>query len=59
MFRLTTSVACALVLTAQLAEAQSRQTYVQFDPFTVKGVLYRPDGGEPGIGVLLIHRVNN
>ena len=40
--------------------AQSRQTYVQFDPFTVKAVLYRPDSGDrPEVGVLLIHRVNN
>ena len=53
-------VACVALLAAQPASAQSRQTYVQFDPFTVKAVLYRPDSGDrPDIGVLLIHRVNN
>ena len=42
------------------AAAQSRPIYIPFDPFTVKGALYRPDNGsEPDIGVLLIHRVNN
>ena len=49
---------CAL--SAQLASAQSRPTYIQFDPYTVKGALYRPDrGGDADIGILLIHRVNN
>ena len=47
------------LLTPQPALAQSRPVYVQFDPFTVKAVLYRPDSGEPEVGVLLIHRVNN
>ena len=42
------------------ALAQSNPTYVPFDPFTTKGVLYRPDGNrDPEIAVLLIHRVNN
>ena len=43
------------------ARAQGRPPlYVQFDPYTVKGALYRPDSGdEPAVGVLLIHRVNN
>jgi alpha-beta hydrolase superfamily lysophospholipase len=50
----------AIVSAVQPASAQSRQTYVQFDPFTVKAVLYRPDSGDrPEVGVLLIHRVNN
>ena len=54
------SVAFFLALSAQLASAQSRPTYIQFDPYTVKGALYRPDGGgNADIGVLLIHRVNN
>lgn len=40
--------------------AQSRPIYIQFDPYTVKGALYRPDSGdEPAVGVLVIHRVNN
>jgi pimeloyl-ACP methyl ester carboxylesterase len=35
-------------------------TYVEFEPFGVKGALYRPDSSrERNIGVLLIHRVNN
>ena len=42
------------------ARAQSRPVYLQFDPYTVKGALYRPDSGDdPVVGVLLIHRVNN
>ena len=45
---------------AQAAWAQRAPLYVQFDPYTVKGALYRPDSGDaPAIGVLLIHRVNN
>jgi pimeloyl-ACP methyl ester carboxylesterase len=48
---------CAGVLPAR---AQSNPTYVPFDPFTTKGVLYRPDGNRnPEIAILLIHRVNN
>ena len=55
-----TAAAFVALLAAAPASAQSRQTYVQFDPFTVKAVLYRPDSGDrPEIGVLLIHRVNN
>ena len=53
----------ALVLTALSVEpvrTQSRPIYIQFDPYTVKGALYRPDSGDdPAVGVLLIHRVNN
>jgi pimeloyl-ACP methyl ester carboxylesterase len=42
------------------AAAQIPPTYVQFDPFTVKGALYRPDPSrERDVAVLLIHRVNN
>ena len=60
MIRAALSVAVCLALSVQLAAAQSRPTYVQFDPYTVKGALYRPDGGgNPDIGVLIIHRVNN
>src|SRR4030095_11650432 len=34
--------------------------YVQFDPYTVKGALYRPDASrERNVAVLLIHRVHN
>ena len=46
---------------ARRLEAQTPQpTYVEFEPFGVKGALYRPDSSrERNIGVLLIHRVNN
>ena len=48
------------IAAVQAAWAQSRPIYLQFDPYTVKGALYRPDSGDqPTIGVLLIHRVNN
>ncbi len=48
------------VAAVQAAWAQRAPLYVQFDPYTVKGALYRPDSGDaPTIGVLLIHRVNN
>jgi len=49
----------SFLLGAQAAWAQSNPTYVQFENFTVKGVLYTPDSGEPHVAVLLIHRVNN
>lgn len=50
-----------LALAVPAARAQTPQpTYVQFDPFTVKGALYRPDPSrERDTAVLLIHRVNN
>jgi len=48
------------IAAVEAAWAQSRPIYLQFDPYTVKGALYRPDSGDqPTIGVLLIHRVNN
>jgi pimeloyl-ACP methyl ester carboxylesterase len=54
------AVALLLTATAATVGAQSRPIYVQFDPYTVKGALYRPDsGGQPEVAVLLIHRVNN
>ena len=43
----------------QLALAQPRPEYIQFEPPTVKGALYRPESGEADIGILIIHRVNN
>jgi pimeloyl-ACP methyl ester carboxylesterase len=56
-----TALVAAVIAAASVADvaAQNRPIYLQFDPYTVKGALYRPDGGEPDIGVLLIHRVNN
>jgi pimeloyl-ACP methyl ester carboxylesterase len=56
------AIACATLVGpgALPARAQSNPTYVPFDPFTTKGVLYRPDGRhDPEIAILLIHRVNN
>jgi hypothetical protein len=48
------------LLCAHRAVAQIPPTYVQFDPFTVKGALYRPDPSrERDVAILLIHRVNN
>ena len=45
---------------ARRLEAQITPTYVEFEPFGVKGALYRPDPSrERNTGVLLIHRVNN
>jgi pimeloyl-ACP methyl ester carboxylesterase len=59
VFRLAAIVSCVAMMAAPAA-AQSRPMYLQFDPYTVKGALYRPDGGgDPDVGVLLIHRVNN
>ena len=53
-------VALLTALWVEPARTQSRPIYIQFDPYTVKGALYRPDSGdEPAVGVLLIHRVNN
>ena len=62
--RLAVSLACLLLLSLaspQTAGAQGRAPlYVQFDPYTVKGALYRPESvDEATVGVLLIHRVNN
>jgi hypothetical protein len=50
-----------VVLIAARAHAQQpRPLYIQFDEFTVKGALYRPEPGrERNVAVLLIHRVNN
>ena len=53
-------VVLALGLGPTQVRAQSNPTYIQFDPFTAKGVLYRPDTRRaPDVAVLLIHRVNN
>lgn len=58
--RVASLVVVLTVAAAQAAWAQRAPLYVQFDPYTVKGALYRPDSADaPTIGVLLIHRVNN
>lgn len=56
----------AFVLTAVILaiapplRAQSRPTYIQFTPGSVKAVLYVPDSGPaPHVAVLLIHRTAN
>jgi hypothetical protein len=50
---------CGLALAAP-AFAQSNPIYVQFSPGSVKGALYKPDGGPaPHVAVLLIHRTSN
>jgi hypothetical protein len=58
--RVASLIAFFAAAAVQAAWAQRPPLYVQFDPYTVKGALYRPDSGDaPTIGVLLIHRVNN
>ena len=55
-------VACLLLVSraaSRDATAQTSPIYVQFDPFTVKGALYRPSESPRDVAVLLIHRVNN
>jgi hypothetical protein len=49
----------ALTGPVSVATAQTSPIYVQFDPFTVKGALYRPAESPRDVAVLLIHRVNN
>lgn len=57
--RIAQLTAYGLALSAPLF-AQSNPTYVPFSPGTVKGALYRPDGGPaPHVAVLLIHRTSN
>jgi len=48
-----------LLTAARSLWAQPRPEYVQFQPVTVKGALYRPDSRESEIGILMIHRTNN
>jgi hypothetical protein len=49
-----------LVVAPQWLPAQSNPLYIQFNPGTVKGALYKPDSGPaPTTAVLLIHRTSN
>ena len=48
-----------LLMDACPAWAQRPPEYIQFQPVNVKGALYRPGSGDPEIGILMIHRVNN
>jgi len=60
--RLETTVLLVVTMLAIAvrSDAQAPPVYLQFDPYTVKGALYRPDAGrERPVAVLLIHRVNN
>ena len=45
---------------ASASFAQSNPLYVQFNPSTVKGALYKPDiGPAPHVAILLMHRTGN
>ena len=60
--RVLTVILLSLIvgLAPRSLDAQIIPTYVQFDPYTVKGALYRPrEERARSVGVLLIHRVNN
>ena len=60
--RVRTVILLSLIvgLAPRSLDAQITPTYVQFDPYTVKGALYRPRKERArNVGVLLIHRVNN
>ena len=50
----------ALLAVSSPLLAQSRPTYIQFSPGSVKGALYVPDSGPaPHVAVLVIHRTAN
>jgi pimeloyl-ACP methyl ester carboxylesterase len=52
--------AAVALATAALSLGQSNPTYIQFNPSTTKGALYRPDAGpRPRAGVILTHRTAN
>jgi hypothetical protein len=59
MTRIVWLLAGLLLVLPGRATAQTSPTYVQFDPFTVKGALYRPADSPRDVALLLIHRVNN
>jgi len=45
---------------AALCFGQSNPLYIQFQPLTVKGALYKPESGPgPHVAVLVIHRTAN
>jgi pimeloyl-ACP methyl ester carboxylesterase len=57
---MTTRLAIFTLACSALAAAQSRPTYIAFNPGAVKGALYRPDtGSAPTVGILLMHRTAN
>ena len=56
--RISAFVALSLCM-APAVLAQSSPEYVQFTPGSVKGALYKPDGGAARAAVLLIHRTSN
>jgi pimeloyl-ACP methyl ester carboxylesterase len=48
------------VIAGLMPQSVITPTYIQFDPYTVKGALYRPrEERMRNVAVLLIHRVNN
>src|SRR5262245_22816020 len=58
--RLVAIALASIALGADAALAQITPVYVQFEPYAVKGALYKPEPGrERRTAVLLIHRVNN
>lgn len=60
MHRICSLLAAFLLATGAPLFAQSRPTYVQFSPGSVKAALYLPDRGTaPHVAVLLIHRTSN
>ena len=55
-----TRYSAAAAMTAAICLAQSNPLYVQFNPSTTKGALYKPDSGPPPrVGVVLTHRTAN
>jgi len=50
----------SIFLCAAAASAQTNPVYVPFTPASVKGALYKPDGGPaPHVAILVIHRTAN
>lgn len=60
MPRLLVMILATLIGSATPARAQSRPTYIQFSPGSVKAVLYTPDSGPaPRVAVVVVHRTAN
>ena len=58
MLAVAALAAIALCFTADLASAQSRPEFLPF-PGRTKAVLYKPDGGTPHVGIVIMHRTSN
>ena len=60
MPRLVVIILATLIASASPALAQSRPTYIQFSPGSVKAVLHTPDSGPaPRVAVIVVHRTAN